>query len=341
MNESTTAYESLLQEVMKRCSKVGAVLERAQRNRRALLSQYATGQRLRGLNEILCFLAAAEAAYGNAGPLQEVRFLVTRGTANLEVALEALLAVEPTIVCDAMRDLMEMELLLDDFLHDPAAIRDWLTLDKKTRRKRFDPVKLRERFAARVGQDPKALGLSSCYALHSELLHVTPLISPFGRGVVPYEHPFDVEILFAEVFEHARRTVYAIYRLAEKLARADHGLAHPGGGLPEASKAWISTEAMLGFVLALHAEQRRRAGHPDWEEGYDTEHLSVPATVGMNVYREAFRLMAKNEITSDSGEPVRTGELLQAVIPIVLEKASKATTNWLPDREEDAGVNRG
>jgi hypothetical protein len=325
-------YEAILQECAGRCSKVGAVLERAQRNRAALLAKYATGQRLRGLNEILDYLAAAEVAYGNAGPLQQIRFLVARATGNMEVALEALLAVEPTIVCDAMRDLMEMELLLDDFLHDPSAIGTWLTLDKKARRKRFDPVKLRERFAARVGEDPKALGVSACYAIHSELLHVTPLVSPFGRGVVEGAHPFDIEICFAEIFEHARRTVYAIYRLAEKLAPTNHDLKHPGTNLPEASNAWISTEAMLGFILALQTEGRRRAGHPDWEEGYDTEHLSIPAGVGMTMYREAFKLLAENEIASDSGEPIPKGELLQDAIPIVLKAASETVSNWLPDK---------
>jgi hypothetical protein len=306
------------------------VLARAHRNRRAQLAQYATGQRLRGLNEILSFLDAAEAAYGNAAPLQTIRFLVARASGNLEVALEALLAVEPSIVCDAMRDLMELELLLDDFLHDPSAISAWLTLDRKSRRKRFDPVKLRERFAARVGQDPKALGLSSCYATHSELLHVTPLISPFGRGVVDRAHPFDVEICFAEVFEHARRIVYTIYRLADKLAQTQHGLTHPGSGLPEASKAWISTEAVLGFILALQAEGRRQAGHPDWEDGYDTEHLSMPAAVGVRIYREAFKLLGENEITSESGEPVPKGELLHLAVPVVLGAASKEVSNWLP-----------
>src|SRR5262249_23755200 len=151
-------------------------------------------------------------AYGAATGLQVVQFLVTRAKGDIEVGLEAILAGQPGVVCDAMRDLMELELLLDDFRHDPSAISDWLTLDEKARLRQFSPDELRKRFAKRVGADHKTLGITACYKMHSKLLHVTPGVAPLGRGVVESIHWAEIEICFGEVFEHARRTLYAIYR---------------------------------------------------------------------------------------------------------------------------------
>src|SRR5262245_19674303 len=116
MMDTQPAYTDTLAAVTKGFSDVGAVLAKAHQNRTDLIRQYASGFRMRGLNEIFGYLLSAETAYLADTKLSAIVFLPARVKGKLEISLEATLSGMPTVVCDCMRDLMEMELLLDDLL---------------------------------------------------------------------------------------------------------------------------------------------------------------------------------------------------------------------------------
>lgn len=144
METDNLDYRASIESLSDRCEQVAALLGRSQRHRADTLARYATGKRIHGLDEIFSYLIESEKAFAESEGLKKISFLVVRARGDLEIGLEATLAGQPSVVADAMRDMMELELLLNDFRNDPKLIEEWLTCENKIRKNKYSPGEMQE-----------------------------------------------------------------------------------------------------------------------------------------------------------------------------------------------------
>jgi hypothetical protein len=223
------------------------------------LRKHFPGSYFAGLEEIYCVLDAIREAYERSEALKDIAFLVKRVRADFESAVDAGLAGFNGVVLDTMRDVMEVEYLLRDFLHDNQQIRRWLNADRATLIKDFGPAALRRRHAAVRGTVPEKLPDAFEYRLHSEGLHVSPafiLDDLAGKGFTEVPSARAVEFCFAEMFEHGRRVILAAHDLGASIEGVQWTGPDPRTCMPEAAEAWARARNIIEIVAVLERAAR-------------------------------------------------------------------------------------
>jgi hypothetical protein len=258
-----SGYEQLLDRVRATAPKVGKALVRAYENRIKQLNRYLNedtlgkyfpGSYFAGLEEVYAALEVIREMYERSEALKGISFLLKRVRADFESAIDAGLAGFNGVVLDTMRDVMEVEYLLRDFLHDKQQIRRWLNADRAMLIKEFGPAALRRRQAAACGTVPEKLPDVFEYRLHSEGLHVSPtfiLDDLAGKGFTEAPNIRGVEFCFAEMFEHARRVILAAHDLGMSIEGAQWTGSDPRTCMPEAAKAWARARNIIEVMMLL------------------------------------------------------------------------------------------
>jgi hypothetical protein len=163
-----------------------------------------------------------------------------------------------------MRDVMEIEFLLREFVSEPSNISVWLSCSPQERHNQFRPAILRQREARRRGVQTKDLSDSTDYRGHSELLHVTPYHHPIvRRGLIEPSEFFFGDALFAEIFEHGRRLLFEAHRLRRKLAAHAKSPLGPRQGLKKVRDAWQRTRELQAVWSAILEVSRNRKAAED------------------------------------------------------------------------------
>ena len=230
------------------CPRVASVLALADANRSTRLSMYGGGATLRGIDEALDYLRQANSAFGQSPRLKPLQQLVARALAELETAVFAFLTGFHAVLFDSMRSAMEIEFLLRDFLLWPSHLDEWLSLEAKERRKKFSPVKLRERYQRWLGCVSADSQESSDYALHSEFLHVSPSDNPSGApGATTDSHPAHLRICLAEIISHTGRIITLVHRHWRELPLDVQLTRETAPELPLFEDAWSRAE--LGVAM--------------------------------------------------------------------------------------------
>ncbi len=211
---STEPYAASLSTLEGKHPQIAAALRVAEQRRADRLVTYLDGARLRGLEQLYTYLDAAAKSYSDSPELAPLRFLVDRVRADYETALEATLSGFQGVSADAMRDVMEVECLLLDFAAHPENAQEWLQSDEALRRRKYTPVRVRERLQS-AGVPPFADDDFEPvdYKSHSESLHVNPGQARLStRGPDPDDDPipFYNDLGFIEMFEHGHRVLVAI-----------------------------------------------------------------------------------------------------------------------------------
>lgn len=213
----------------------------ALRGRRLLLIQTELTPTLQGFDEIVAHARELQGHFSEDADLSGLTFLVERFQSDVEVAVEALLGGRHGVLANAMRDVMEMELLVRDFSLDPGHITKWLSCNENTRVRYFGPSRVRSRLAKALysGQNvdlPDALE----YEHHSKGIHATPNSPPDFDDVLPTDsEPGQLLFYSFEIIEHARRFFAAVYSLMRTLRQHDSPLLDRE--LPSALEAWKSS----------------------------------------------------------------------------------------------------
>jgi hypothetical protein len=236
------------------------VAEQTRVNRTELLLD---GARLHGLEELLAKLDEISASWKQDAQLRPIAFLVDRLGADFETALEANLSGYPSVVFDAMRDVMEIELLCLDFTLEPARITAWLTSDRKSRLREFSPGAVRQR-VMNSGLHSISSGdhVDADYAAHSEGLHVSPVSWPVpfvSKGHVVEGDLVTLDAAFYEIFEHGRRIGNALLILSDRLSPDSPGAEACRGPLPLFEVALDRTKEYFGEFLRMVREQAGRS----------------------------------------------------------------------------------
>ena len=260
MTKRKRSYDALLKEFKPELPRVARALAKAQKNRRDRLNQYFGGIRLHGAEELLKYLEAAEESCLGHKRLRKIAPLIGRVRCDFETALEATLSGFHAVAFDAMRDVMEIELLLTDFGLEPKRIDEWLEGNDRTWLRRFSPGVLRRRYAELADlDDVKDVPGYRDYKAHSAFLHVTPMKNPFGnRGLATGDEIFGGDACFWDFFEHAKRIVFLIHLVRKRLAPRVRRGPHPTSGLPIVREAWRSTQKVNQiFFLLLKASREK------------------------------------------------------------------------------------
>ena len=215
---------------------------------------------LRGHEELIDHLEQLEAAFQRSRRLRGISFLLGRARGDFQTALEATLSGFHSVAFDAMRDVMEIQLLLRDFYHHPNHIQEWLRATTRELNDTFRPALLRQRYAKLLGKQPQDLAEASDYKGHSMSLHVSPDPHPFGRlGLTELDDPFASDSCFWDSFEHGRRLLIDAHRLRRKLARHIKSRWGLRRGLKDFRDAWQRTQEMQTFWMALLNAASKRA----------------------------------------------------------------------------------
>ena len=217
------------------------------------------GARFHGLDELLTKLDQISAAWKQDAELSRIAFLVDRLSADFETAVEANLSGYSSVVFDAMRDVMEVELLCLDFVLEPARIAAWLKSNRKSRLREFSPGAVRQR-VMNSGLHTVSSGdrIDADYAAHSESLHVSPVSWPvpfLSKGYVAEEDLVTLDAGFYEMFEHGRRIGNALLVLSNGLSPASPAAKACEGPLPLFEAAHDRTKEYFGEFLRMRGEE--------------------------------------------------------------------------------------
>ena len=142
-HRKTRRLSTLLRELARTYPKSAAHLSKAQSNREVRLLWYLEGPRvkgyLRGYEELIEHLEELEQVFEKSRRLRNISFLIGRARDDFHTSLEAALSGYHSVAGDAMRDVMEIELLLREFYYEPKHIEDWVSFKHKDRMRKFRP----------------------------------------------------------------------------------------------------------------------------------------------------------------------------------------------------------
>jgi hypothetical protein len=208
---SHSADESPVERLLKACPVIGKPLSHARQLQDERLSFFLqeTG-RLQGLDCFSAFLQAVIAWSHRFEDLRAFTFLLQRAGADFVTAIHAVTTGFHAIAWESMRDVMEVELLIEEFLDSQSQLKVWAEADQSMRRTQFSHGALRKRKAARLGVKPSELPDAVDFAGHSMVLHVNPIANPFGgRGVAKEAVDVGADACFWDIYQHSFR----IFRL--------------------------------------------------------------------------------------------------------------------------------
>jgi hypothetical protein len=193
------------------------LLKKAERSKRTVTDRLQkTPEALRGIDDLLAYLDHARQKIESSQDLSELRLFVARAQEDIEVGVVAVFNGMIAVAVDACRDIMEMEMLLREFVAEPSLVEKWYTKDERERLRYFRPALLREKRAKREGVDVKGLQDSVDYSNHSAGLHVSPIEMLWRRGVVEKPRPWlESDFAIAEIIDHSGRFIEVLFNLAQ------------------------------------------------------------------------------------------------------------------------------
>jgi len=224
-------YLRLLRAVSLFHPQIAGMLGRARQNRIDHLSQMKSKDRLAGLEELIKYLYKCQSAMEGNDSLNRIAFLVNRAIHDYAIAIEESLSGMRSVANDSMRDVMEIQYLLNDFRHESDHIELWLNARTRKERQPFEPGALRQREATRQGlNDPTKLPTASDYKGHSQAPHVNPMRSAITqKGILPPNRLSD--IAYWEMYFHGTDLVEALLFLLEEHGVIDE-TSNPDVSLP-------------------------------------------------------------------------------------------------------------
>ena len=196
------------------------------RGRRLFLLQTELAPAGQAFGEIVGHAEELSIHFERSAELTELAFLIDRFGADVEVAVEALLAGRHGVLANTMRDVMEMELLMRDFALERNRIQKWLASDDKVRMGYFSPGQVRRRLASALYPGKRVdLPDAQEYAFHSKSLHATPGSPQDWDNVLAMQSDAGALLFYSyEIIEHARRFFSAIYMLMRALGQTESNL---------------------------------------------------------------------------------------------------------------------
>jgi hypothetical protein len=251
--DSSSRYHAILKESVDSYPFVTEALMRADRHRPRRWQQFIDPIDLKAIDSLLKYLISVSRSLTEASGTRDLAFLPDRIADDVRISLEGLMSGYLQVASDAMRDIMESELLIRDFALDPSQIEKWRHASEDVLRKNFRPVHLRQRLAAALGVDIKDVPGATDYSEHSVMLHVRqPLLFPRTpeSGAMAGHRAINVLNSLAEIMYHGSSAVQALDLLLS-------AISHSATGSTETLAALASASQDLGLARsAVEALER-------------------------------------------------------------------------------------
>jgi hypothetical protein len=208
--------------------RVRAVLRQACEGVQQRLGDSNTRSFVEGIDDCLKYFEKMEAVFERHRRLRPAIILIRRLSGDFQSALVGLTVGSWKVVYDLMRDVFEIELLLRDFADDPTRFEEWFNSSDNDRWKRFSPILLRRRTAARLGVTVDQLTDSEDYRNHSSMLHVVPSEFPVvGWGLSKATILSSSHVCFWDVIEHAWRSSLCVHHFVTRATGSRYVRIHP------------------------------------------------------------------------------------------------------------------
>jgi hypothetical protein len=222
-------------------------LMRADRHRPRRWQQFIDPIDVQAIDLLLGFLMEASDALAAASASRDLDFLPTRIADDLRMSLEGMLSGYLQVASDAMRDVIDTELLIRDFALDPRQIDRWLNADERLLKREFKPVDCRKRQARALGVPIDDVAGATDYKAHSQLLHVgRPLL--FVRSPESGHRAIHVLNAIADIMVHGISAVEGLVLLFGAINLSgptpDASLAALQRALDDLTRARAATEGM-------------------------------------------------------------------------------------------------
>jgi hypothetical protein len=248
--DASSAYHAVLQESAKAYPRATEALMRSERHRLRRWRQFIDLVDLQAIDLLLGYLESISALLGSTA-LPDLEFLSDRVADDVRASFEGILSGYLQIASDAMRDIIEVELLARDFASDPERITRWRNASKTKRRNYFGPAEIRKRQAAALGIKPHEVSGASDYAAHSQLLHAGPPVlfprAP-GPGTLAGLRVIYILDALADVMRHGRSAAEALHLLLNALNRPapdpDNVIAALSAAFDDAMQARVAAEVI-------------------------------------------------------------------------------------------------
>jgi hypothetical protein len=152
------------------------------------------------------------------GKTYDLAFIPTRIADDVRMSLEGLLSGYLQISSDAMRDIIETELLIRDFTLDLQQIDRWRNASESVLRNNFQAGQMRKRQADALGIPISDVPGATDYQAHSRLLHLgSPLL--FERSPESGHQAIYVLDALYEVMFHGLSVIQALGSFLEAINR--------------------------------------------------------------------------------------------------------------------------
>lgn len=298
--DASSRYHAALKESAKAYPHATEALMRADRHRPRRWQQFVDSVDLRAIDLLLGFLISVSQSL-DASELHDLAFLPERIADDVRISLEGLLSGYLQVASDAMRDIIETELLIRDFASDPDRISTWRKAGEEGRRRYFWPARMRERQAKVLGVPPAEVPGAADYAAHSQLLHVRPpLLFPRSPGPDTLAGLRVIYILdaLADIMRHGASAVEALSLLLNTLNRSGPDSEQTLAALTAASDDAIRARAAVEAIERRAADSLPADGH--WITMLFESGLVIafdPDTPRMDTYmidRTDFRTLHRN-----------------------------------------------
>lgn len=249
--DGSSRYHATLQKSANSYPLATDALMRADRHRPRRWQQFIDDIDLKAIDSLLEYLIAVSRSLTEASETCDLDFLPDRIADDVRISLEGLLSGYLQIPSDAMRDIIETELLIRDFAFDPSRIDRWRNANEHVLRKEFRPVHLRKRQADVLGVDTKDVPGATDYSAHSQLLHVgsPPLFTRTPEsGAMAGHEAIHVLISLGDIMHHGSSAVEALGLLLNAISESRPDPAETLAALDAASE---DLELALSAVEAL------------------------------------------------------------------------------------------
>jgi hypothetical protein len=192
---------------------------RSDRHRPRRWEQFIDSVDLQAIELLLNFLTSASNLLAGDSETSDLAFMPTRVADDVRMSLEGLLSGYLQIASDAMRDIIETELLIRDFVLNPEQIDRWRSADENMLRRRFRPVHCRQRQANALGVHITEVPGATDYEAHSKLLHVRPPLL-FPRSPESGHRAIRVLDALTDIMFHGISVVEALAALFSAINRS-------------------------------------------------------------------------------------------------------------------------
>lgn len=216
--DPSSRYHATLEESAKSYPLVTEALMRSDRHRARRWEQFIDPVDLQAMELLLNFLTSASNLLEDDDKTYDLAFIPTRIADDVRMSLEGLLSGYLQISSDAMRDIIETELLIRDFTLDLQQIDRWRNASERALRNDFQAGQMRKRQADALGIPISDVPGATDYQAHSRLLHLGPPLL-FERSPESGHQAIYVLDALYEVMFHGLSVIEALGSFLEAINR--------------------------------------------------------------------------------------------------------------------------